>query len=527
MGAADVTQLINALSPLLLDSKKTVTRQVSPQLTGQFNELFSSLLPNAQGGGLTDADLDALLKSIMTQGQRSFAPNQAVQAGTGGYNSTSLEALRGDAMAKATDQSLQALVNAKLQAGQNQNQAGQVLSQLLGTQANSSFSETTKGAAPLGGIAAPLAGYAIVKQLMGDGGLLGKAGGVADTGAAISPVITGQSIFQGSAPAVASATASLAPIGSSVLDTASLLTPGVGAATSGVKAASELDDIVSLLGDTGSTASGAGATSSVITSAASPLAFSAVDSGAGAAAGTVAGTADAASNVGGFFDSNNSLLSGVGGLFSSGLDAIESIPYIGSGIASTLGAVGEGVQAVGDFFTPTFNVPGLGPTGIPLLAGVGNFMEGDYAQGVGDIGATMALNAIPGIGTALALISGFTSNGVLDDWFGIEDCYITTATMAATGNSDDSSYELTTMRKFRDEFMKATPAGKELIANYYEVAPKVVAKLNNREDAKEVYANIYHRYLAPAIAAIETGNNYAALSIYREMSQHAEALAAS
>ena len=520
--ATDIAQLINVLSPLLLDSKKTTTRQVSPQLTGQFNDVFSSLLPNVQGGGLTDADLDALLKSIMTQGQRSFAPNQAVQAGTGGYNSTSLEALRGDAMAKATNQSLQALVNAKLQAGQNQNQAGQVLSQLLGTQASSSFSETTKGVAPLGGVAAPLAGYAIVKQLMGDGGLLGKAGGVADTGAAISPVITGQSILQGSAPAATSATASLAPIGSSVLDTASLLTPSIGAATSGVKAASELDDIVSLLGDTGSTASGAGATSSVIASAASPLAFSAVDSGAGAAAGTVAGTADAAGNVGGF-----NLMSDIQGFLGSGLDAIGEIPYIGSGIANTLGAAGEGIQAVGDFFTPSFNIPGLGPTGVPLLAGVGNFMEGEYAQGAGDIAATMALNAIPGVGQVLALISGFTENGVLDDWFGIEDCYITTATMAATGNSDDNSYELTTMRKFRDEFMKATPAGKELVANYYEVAPKVVAKLNNREDAKEIYANIYHRYLAPAIAAIETGNNYAALSLYREMSQHAEALAAS
>ena len=104
-------------------------------------------------------------------------------------------------------------------------------------------------------------------------------------------------------------------------------------------------------------------------------------------------------------------------------------------------------------------------------------------------------------------------------------CYITTATMEGTGNSDDNSYELATMRKFRDEFMAATPVGQELIQDYYDKAPAVVAAINKRDDAKQLYSAIYAGYLAPAIKAIEAGDNYRALTIYREMSQAAEQFA--
>jgi len=215
----------------------------------------------------------------------------------------------------------------------------------------------------------------------------------------------------------------------------------------------------------------------------------------------------------------------LGGITSGIMSGISNIPVIGEGLASGLGAVGDAAQGVKNFFTPNIDIPGIGPTGVPILAGLGNFLEGDYAQGAGDIGATIGLNAIPVVGPILSLVSGFTKNGVLDDWFGIDDCYITTATMAGTGNSDDNSYELTTMRKFRDGFMKATPVGQELIQDYYNKAPAVVAAINARPDAKAVYGAIYDGYLAPAIRAIEAGDNYGALTIYREMSQAAEQLA--
>lgn len=523
--AQDVANLISTLAPLLLDKKTSTTKSISPDLTAQFNQLFSTMMPQAQTGAISEDELNQLLQSIMTQGQRSFAPNQAMQAAAGGYNSTGLEALRGDAMAKATDASLQAMVNAKLAAGQNQNQTAQILSQLLGSQAAATGTTNATTPAGLGSLAAPLAGYSIIKQLMGDGGLLGKkaSGGssysIAPANASLNiPNTSGASIgnlntlgAQASViPTIATPSSNIYNLlGSSGVDELT----GFGDIGEGVFSYNPASSI-----STG----GAGASSLAADFTGTASGSSAAAGGTGAAGSTVAGTVGAASGM-----SNDALLSWMKGGLSEGLDWLEGTGTIGSGISSALGSVGDAASSVGEFFTPQFDIPGLGVTGVPILAGMGNFMQGDYAQGAGDIGATMALNAIPGIGTALALISGFTSNGVLDDWFGIDNCYITTATMVATGNSDDNSYELTTMRKFRDDFMKATPAGKELVANYYEVAPKVVAKLSSRSDAKEFYADIYNSYLVPAIAAIETGDNYKALSIYRAMSQHAEAIATS
>lgn len=521
--AQDVANLISTLAPLLLDKKTSTTKSISPDLTAQFNQLFSAMMPQAQTGAISEDELNQLLQSIMTQGQRSFAPNQAMQAAAGGYNSTGLEALRGDAMAKATDASLQAMVNAKLASSQNQNQTAQILSQLLGSQAAATGTTSETTPAGLGSLAAPLAGYSIIKQLMGDGGLLGKkaSGGssysIAPANASLNiPNTSGASIgnlntlgAQASViPTIATPSSNIYNLlGSSGVDELT----GFGDIGEGVFSYNPASSI-----STG----GAGASSLAADFTGTASGSSAAAGGTGAAGSTVAGTVGAASGM-----SNDALLSWMKGGLSEGLDWLEGTGTIGSGISSALGSVGDAASSVGEFFTPQFDIPGLGVTGVPILAGMGNFMQGDYAQGAGDIGATMALNAIPGIGTALALISGFTSNGVLDDWFGIEDCYITTATMVATGNSDDNSYELTTMRKFRDDFMKATPAGKELIDNYYQVAPKVVAKLNARSDAKHVYTAIYNNYLAPAIAAIETGDNYHALSIYRAMSQYAESLA--
>lgn len=527
--AQDVAALIQALSPLLLDKKSSTTRSVSPALTGQFNQLFNSLLPQTQKGVVSDDELTQLLNSIMTQGQRAFAPNMALQAEAGGYNSTSLEAIKGDAMAKATDQSLQSLINAKLASAQQQSNASQVLTQLLGAQANNSFTQSETGAAPMGGLAAPLAGYALVKQLMGDGGLLGKkAGGVSigDGGAPLSYSLASTPL---ASLAPASAGQSLGNVGSSAIG--SSIIPAIPAAAANTAAnydlLSSITEGLDGMGDIGEGAFSYSAAPAITagSSALPAFDFSGAESGAASAAGAsaTAGTAQAAGGISSL--SNDALMSWVRGGLSDVTSAIGEIPYIGSGIAEVLGTAGDTMSSIGDFFTPSVNIPGLGPTGVPILAGLGNFMEGEYAQGAGDIAATMALNAIPGIGTALSLISGFTKNGVLDDWFGVEDCYITTATMEATGNSDDNSYELTTMRKFRDSFMKATPAGQELIDNYYQVAPKVVAKLNARSDAKHVYMGIYNNYLAPAIAAIEAGDNYHALSIYRAMSQYAEHLA--
>lgn len=501
IGGDAATQLASLLLPMVTNKKQTGS--VTPQVTNNFNSLMSSLIPQAQNNLASQGDLDALLQSIMSQASRSFAPNKAAQNSAGMYNSSSLDFMRNDASAKATEQAMQAMMAAKLQGQQNQLQAAQLAGGMNNQMGQLTGTQTTPAA--LGSLAGPAAAYALYKFMQPGGAAqttssVGKLGDVASSANATSQAAGGASKLSLAAPAASA-------VGTSAL--------GFDYSAPAGMTLGGADKAASMFG-----ASDLAATSFDIGEGLGDLstAFSDLSSGAGTTA-QLGGTADSVASIsGGGYDLLGNLVGGVS-------DFVGGIPIVGESLVNIGGQIGEAASGISDFFTPEVNIPGFGPTGIPILAGLGNFMEGDYLQGVGDIGATAALSAIPVVGPALALISGFTSNGILDDWFGIEDCYITTAVMAATGDNDDKSYPLETMRKYRDEFMKATPAGKELIRNYYDVAPKVVAKLSAREDGQDIYNYFYHRYIVPAVKQIEAGDNYAALTTYREMSEFAEAVA--
>ena len=67
---------------------------------------------------------------------------------------------------------------------------------------------------------------------------------------------------------------------------------------------------------------------------------------------------------------------------------------------------------------------------------------------------------------------------------------MTTACCEFMGLSDDC-YELTTMRKFRDEYLVNKNYGKQLIATYYSRAPKIVDRINAMECKEKIYRYIY------------------------------------
>lgn len=68
-------------------------------------------------------------------------------------------------------------------------------------------------------------------------------------------------------------------------------------------------------------------------------------------------------------------------------------------------------------------------------------------------------------------------------------CFITTATCAAEGQADDCA-ELTAFRAFRDGWLRQRPDGPERIAEYYAVAPSIVAGVEYCDDAPARYAEI-------------------------------------
>ena len=92
-------------------------------------------------------------------------------------------------------------------------------------------------------------------------------------------------------------------------------------------------------------------------------------------------------------------------------------------------------------------------------------------------------------------------------------CFITTACVEYMNLADDC-YELKTLRKFRDEYMLKHENGINLAQNYYETAPKIVEILKTKQNAKEIFNNLYYDYIIPSVKAIEENNNVLALSIY-------------
>lgn len=259
---------------------------------------------------------------------------------------------------------------------------------------------------------------------------------------------------------------------------------------------------------------------------------------AASAASTAAGGA-AKTALPGFNDLVDSTLSGLTGTasdvydllsvnptdFASSISASKILPGEVAGIpvrdatgaGSIFDALGDVGSNINSILNPTFDF-GFGPTSVPIMAGFNNFSQGNIGQGVGDIGATMALNAIPGIGPILALAGGLTKNGPLDDWFGVDSCFITTAMMKALqADFRDNGPELTALREFRDGYMMETPDRAAMIREYYRVAPHIVDTLRENPEQDQIYSKLYMNYLVPAISAISSGMPDAARQIYRDM----------
>ncbi len=94
-------------------------------------------------------------------------------------------------------------------------------------------------------------------------------------------------------------------------------------------------------------------------------------------------------------------------------------------------------------------------------------------------------------------------------------CFITTACVESAGLGDDC-HELTTLRRFREKYIRPRANGPELIDEYYQTAPSVVRAINRRPDASKLYAGIFEQMILPCVALVESGEYEAALSLYHD-----------
>lgn len=81
-------------------------------------------------------------------------------------------------------------------------------------------------------------------------------------------------------------------------------------------------------------------------------------------------------------------------------------------------------------------------------------------------------------------------------------CFITTA-VCEYFNKEDDCYELTTLRRFRDGWLKNQYDGAELIKEYYAIAPKLVEQLNSSSIKDEIYNKLWTQYISVCLNLIK------------------------
>jgi hypothetical protein len=94
-------------------------------------------------------------------------------------------------------------------------------------------------------------------------------------------------------------------------------------------------------------------------------------------------------------------------------------------------------------------------------------------------------------------------------------CFITTAACDVLG-LDDGCFELTALRRYRDEVLAKRPGGPAEIARYYEIAPLILARLPERTRRARLLL-LYWRVILPAALAACLGFDALAYRLYRRM----------
>lgn len=93
-----------------------------------------------------------------------------------------------------------------------------------------------------------------------------------------------------------------------------------------------------------------------------------------------------------------------------------------------------------------------------------------------------------------------------------ENCFITTACVRHF-KLQDNCYQLSTLRKFRDTYLKNCDDGNVLIKQYYSVAPQLVTHLNQHPNKNKLFKNIFQQ-INFACALIEEKRNEEAKKLY-------------
>lgn len=95
-------------------------------------------------------------------------------------------------------------------------------------------------------------------------------------------------------------------------------------------------------------------------------------------------------------------------------------------------------------------------------------------------------------------------------------CFLTTATCVALGKEDNCE-EIMAYKSYRDEHLRFDDDGRDLIVEYYRIAPIIVGKINAEPNAEEIYLDLYKRYIKVGFSNLQSNDLTIAKTTYIEM----------
>lgn len=80
--------------------------------------------------------------------------------------------------------------------------------------------------------------------------------------------------------------------------------------------------------------------------------------------------------------------------------------------------------------------------------------------------------------------------GILTTVGGSSSCFLTTACVEAMELADNC-WELTSLRRFRDTFLTESMGGRQMISQYYQIAPMILQGIRSRPDSQAILRGIH------------------------------------
>lgn len=102
-------------------------------------------------------------------------------------------------------------------------------------------------------------------------------------------------------------------------------------------------------------------------------------------------------------------------------------------------------------------------------------------------------------------------------------CFLTTAICEYHGKPDDCE-ELTTLRAYRDNWLAKQLGGKELIEEYYTIAPGIVRAMKGSPNYGKICEELLSCYIRPCLDLIAQDKNEECKEIYIQMVRYVQNL---